>query len=226
MADIQLEPSWLDRLGNQFELPYMQNLKAFLTAEKSAGKTLYPPARLWFNALNSTPFDQVKVVILGQDFYHGPDQAHGLCFSVPSGVEIPPSLRNIYTELESDIAITPAHHGCLERWAQQGVLLLNATLTVEARQAGSHQKKGWEEFTDSIVEQLNAERQNLVFILWGGYAQKKGANIDQEKHLVLTAPHPSPLSSYRGFFGSKPFSQTNNYLSTAGIDPIDWRLED
>ncbi len=226
MTDIQLEPSWLAQLEDQFELLYMQDLKAFLASEKSQGKVLYPPANLWFNALNSTPFAQVRVVMLGQDPYHGPDQAHGLCFSVPSGVDIPPSLRNIYKELKSDLAIAPASQGCLEKWAHQGVLLLNATLTVEARQAGSHQNQGWEEFTDRIVERLNAERENLVFVLWGTYAQKKGANIDRDKHLVLAAPHPSPLSSYRGFFGSKPFSQINNYLSAAGIDPIDWQLED
>jgi uracil-DNA glycosylase len=225
MADIQLESSWLEQLEDQFELPYMLKLRAFLATEKALGKVLYPPANLWFNALNSTPFAQAKVVILGQDPYHGPGQAHGLCFSVPSGIDIPPSLRNIYKELESDLAITPTNQGCLERWANQGVLLLNATLTVEARQAGSHQKQGWEEFTDCIVERLSAERENLVFILWGSYAQKKGANIDRGKHLVLEAPHPSPLSSYRGFFGSKPFSQANNYLSASGIDPIDWQIE-
>jgi uracil-DNA glycosylase len=225
MADIQLESSWLEQLEDQFELPYMLKLRAFLTIEKALGKVLYPPANLWFNALNSTPFAQAKVVILGQDPYHGPGQAHGLCFSVPPGIDIPPSLRNIYKELESDLAIPPANQGCLERWANQGVLLLNATLTVEARQAGSHQKQGWEEFTDCIVERLSAERENLVFILWGSYAQKKGANIDRGKHLVLEAPHPSPLSSYRGFFGSKPFSQTNNYLSASSIDPIDWQIE-
>lgn len=223
MAEIKLEASWLARIGSEFELPYMHDLKAFLQAERSAGKTIYPVSKLWFNALDSTPYDQVKVVILGQDPYHGPGQAHGLCFSVPVGVEAPPSLKNIYKELASDIGLQPPNHGCLENWAKQGVLMLNATLTVEARSAGSHQNKGWESFTDAIIDSLNKGRESLVFILWGSYAQKKGASIDKQKHLVLEAPHPSPLSSYRGFFGSKPFSQTNRYLEEKGITPINWQ---
>ena len=223
MTEVKLEPSWLVRIGSEFELPYMQALKAFLQAERAAGKSIYPVSNLWFNALDSTPFDQVKVVILGQDPYHGPGQAHGLCFSVPVGVEVPPSLKNIYKELESDIGLIPPNHGCLESWSKQGVLMLNATLTVAARNAGSHQNQGWERITDAIIESLNPARENLVFILWGSYAQKKGANIDSDKHLVLRAPHPSPLSSYRGFFGSKPFSQTNKYLVEKGVSPINWQ---
>ena len=223
MTEVKLEPSWLARIGSEFELPYMQDLKAFLQAERAAGKSIYPVPNLWFNALDSTPFDQVKVVILGQDPYHGPGQAHGLCFSVPVGVEVPPSLKNIYKELESDIGLIPPNHGCLESWSKQGVLMLNATLTVAARNAGSHQNQGWERLTDAIIESLNTARENLVFILWGSYAQKKGANIDSDKHLVLRAPHPSPLSSYRGFFGSKPFSQTNKYLVEKGVSPINWQ---
>lgn len=224
MPDIQLESSWLDRLQDQFEMPYMQALKDFLQAEKVAGKRMYPPAGQWFHALDATPFDKVKIIILGQDPYHGENQAHGLCFSVLPGVDIPPSLRNIYKELESDLGISPAPHGCLDQWADQGVLLLNATLTVEAHQAGSHQNKGWEQFTDRIVELLNQERENLVFVLWGSYAQKKGAAIDDSRHMILQAPHPSPLSAHRGFFGSRPFSQANQYLSEQGMTPIDWSL--
>lgn len=226
MPNIQLEPSWLERLGDQFEQPYMRELKSFLQAEKASGKTIFPPAGQWFHALDATPFDQVKIVILGQDPYHGPNQAHGLCFSVAPGLDIPPSLRNIYKELESDLGIAPAKHGCLDAWANQGVLLLNSTLTVEAQQAGSHQNRGWETFTDRIVELLNREREGLVFVLWGSYAHKKGTSIETERHLVLKAPHPSPLSSYRGFFGSSPFSQANQYLIEKGIKPIDWKLED
>lgn len=226
MANIRLEPSWLECLSDQFDLPYMQELKSFLKAEKASGKKIFPPADQWFHALDATPFDQVKVVILGQDPYHGPNQAHGLCFSVVSGVDIPPSLRNIYKELESDLGITPAKQGCLDAWAKQGVLLLNATLTVQAQQAGSHQNRGWETFTDRIVDRLNRDRESLVFVLWGSYAHKKGASIDIDRHLVLRAPHPSPLSSYRGFFGSRPFSQANQYLLEKGVKPIDWKLED
>jgi len=219
-----LEQSWLQRIGDQFEQPYMQDLKSFLLAEKAAGQTIFPPGDQWFAALDSTPFEKVRVVILGQDPYHGPNQAHGLCFSVAPGVDIPPSLRNIYKELESDLHIAPPKHGCLIEWASQGVLLLNATLTVQAHQAGSHQNRGWEAFTDRIVELLNRDREHLVFVLWGSYAQKKGAAIDRDRHLVLSAPHPSPLSAHRGFFGSRPFSQTNEYLQQNGIDAIDWKL--
>ncbi len=224
MSEINLEASWLQRLEDQFALPYMQQLKAFLRAEKSAGKLIYPPSSQWFNALDSTPFDKVRVVILGQDPYHGPNQAHGLCFSVAKGVDIPPSLRNIYKELESDLGIMPAGHGNLQSWADQGVLLLNATLSVQAGAAGSHQNRGWEQFTDRIVELLNRDRKNLVFILWGSYAQKKGAAIDSSRHLVIKSPHPSPLSAHRGFFGSRPFSQTNAYLKKNGLSPIDWQI--
>ncbi len=228
MADaaraIRLHPSWLRRLEAEFGQPYLRELRAFLVAEKRAGKTLYPPAEQWFAAYDTTPFEAVKVVILGQDPYHGPGQAHGLCFSVPPGVEIPPSLVNIYRELESDLGIPPATHGCLTHWAEQGVLLLNATLTVERGRAGSHQGRGWELFTDRTIALLDAEREALVFILWGSHAQKKGAFIDTRKHLVIKSPHPSPLSAHRGFFGSRPFSRANAWLIAHGQAPIDWRL--
>lgn len=214
----------MNYLGGEFDKPYMKELRAFLVAEKKAGKTIYPPANLWFNALNSTPFDQVKVVILGQDPYHGPGQAHGLCFSVLPGQKFPPSLNNIFKEIQDDLGIEPPNHGCLQHWAEQGVLLLNATLTVEKNQAGSHQGKGWEEFTDQVIDHLNREREGLVFILWGSYAQKKGRYIDPKRHLVLKSPHPSPLSSYRGFFGCKHFSKTNEYLRAQGQPEIDWAV--
>jgi uracil-DNA glycosylase len=202
----------------------MGKLKAFLQQEKTDGKIIYPPGSLWFNAFNSTPFDKVKVVILGQDPYHGPHQAHGLCFSVLPGVQIPPSLVNIYKELETDLGIAPASHGCLDHWAEQGVLLLNATLTVEKSRAGSHQGKGWEQFTDAAVHALAEQREHLVFLLWGSYAQKKGAFIDTDKHLVLKSVHPSPLSAYRGFLGCRHFSRTNEYLIKTGQQAIDWAL--
>ncbi len=224
MTGVKLEKSWLDVLGGEFEKPYMRSLKGFLQEEKANGKTLYPPGSLWFNAFNATPFDKVKVVILGQDPYHGPNQAHGLCFSVMPGVRVPPSLVNIYKELQSDLGIEPPGHGCLTNWAEQGVLLLNATLTVEAGRAGAHQGKGWEQFTDAAIRALNDRREHLVFMLWGSYAQKKGAFIDRHKHLVLTAPHPSPLSAHRGFLGCRHFSQANDYLARNGRDPIDWSL--
>lgn len=226
MGEINLEASWLQRLEDQFSLPYMRELKSFLLQEKAVGKVIYPPSTQWFNALDSTPFEQVKVVILGQDPYHGPNQAHGLCFSVARGVDIPPSLRNIYKELAADLGIPPAAHGNLQAWADQGVLLLNATLSVRAGAAGSHQNRGWEQFTDRIVELLNRDRQNLVFILWGSYAQKKGSTIDANRHLIIKSPHPSPLSAHRGFFGSKPFSQTNAYLQQQGLTPINWQVPD
>ncbi len=223
---IKLHPSWLQVLGAEFEKPYMQALRAFLLTEKQAGKTIYPPGAHWFAALDTTPFEQVKVVILGQDPYHGPTQAHGLCFSVPPGVPQPPSLVNIFKELHSDLGLDAPAHGCLKHWAEQGVLLLNATLTVIAGQAGSHQGQGWETFTDRVIEVLNEQRQHLVFILWGSYAQKKGSIIDERRHCVIRSPHPSPLSAHRGFFGSKPFSRTNAYLQGHGIEPVDWRLPD
>ena len=223
-SDIKLHESWLVHLEPEFEKEYMLELKAFLKAEKNQGKTIYPPGSLIFNALNTTPLDKVKVVLLGQDPYHGPGQAHGLSFSVPEGVRIPPSLRNIYKELAADCAISAPTHGNLTSWAEQGVLLLNATLTVEQGQAGAHQKKGWETFTDRVIQIVNAQCNHCVFILWGSYAHKKSAMIDTSKHLVLKSVHPSPLSAQRGFFGSKPFSQTNEYLSSHQKTPIDWQI--
>lgn len=222
--NIKLEPSWFNVLGDEFDQPYMQKLRQFLVDEKSQGKIIYPAGKNWFSAFNNTPFDQVKVVVLGQDPYHGPGQAHGLCFSVLPGVATPPSLRNIYQELHSDLGLIEPDHGCLTPWAQQGVLLLNATLTVEQGKAGAHQGRGWERFTDRAVQELNSQREGLVFLLWGSYAQKKGAIIDTERHLVLKAPHPSPLSAYRGFLGCKHFSKTNEYLKARGLTPIDWEL--
>lgn len=226
MADhsISLHSSWLNKLEAEFQSPYMQQLKQFLCQEKQQGKTIFPPGEQIFNALNSTPFDTVKVVILGQDPYHGPGQAHGLCFSVVPGVKIPPSLNNIFKELQQDLGLPLPAHGCLQSWAEQGVLLLNATLTVEQGNAGSHQNKGWEQFTDRVVELLNAEREGLVFMLWGNYAQKKGSIIDRKKHLVLQSPHPSPLSAHRGFLGNRHFSQANRYLEERGEQPIDWSI--
>ena len=221
MKNVNLEKSWKQALADEFTKPYFRDLAEFVREEYKAN-TVYPPPKLIFKALDSCPLKAVKVVVLGQDPYHGPKQANGLCFSVHESVKIPPSLVNIYKEIESDLSVTPPSHGNLDRWAQQGVLLLNATLTVRAHSAGSHQNKGWELFTDRIVEVLNNQRENLVFLLWGSYAQKKGAVIDQSKHLVLKAPHPSPLSAYRGFFGCKHFSQTNDYLCLNGIEPIKW----
>lgn len=222
--DIQLESRWKELLTEEFEKPYMQQLGDFLRAEKAAGKTIYPPGPLMFNALNSTPFDKVKVVVLGQDPYHGPDQAHGLSFSVPAGVRIPPSLLNIYKEIERDLALPIPNHGCLQSWADQGVLLLNATLSVQQANAGSHQKKGWEQFTDRIVALLNEQREGLVFLLWGSYAQKKGRIIDANKHCVLKSVHPSPLSAHRGFLGCGHFSAANLYLQQQGLSPINWSV--
>lgn len=220
----RIETSWKSRIGEEFSKPYMQDLRAFLAQEKQNGKRIYPPGSLWFEAFNRTPFDKVRVVILGQDPYHGPGQAHGLCFSVLAGTRLPPSLINIYKELIDDEGIKPPTSGDLSPWADQGVLLLNATLTVEALKAGSHQNKGWEEFTDVAVARLNEEREGLVFMLWGSYAQKKGQSIDTSRHLVLRAPHPSPLSAHRGFLGCKHFSQANHYLQSRGQTPIDWQL--
>lgn len=221
---IQIEKSWKNRLLTEFDSDYMKNLKSFLSEQYKKKKTIYPKGTEYFSALNLTPFEKVRVVILGQDPYHGPNQAHGLSFSVKPGVRPPPSLVNIYKELKDDIGCEIPNHGYLEAWAKQGVLLLNATLTVEAGQAGSHQKKGWEQFTDRIVELLNEEREHIVFILWGSYAQRKGEKIDRKKHFVIETVHPSPLSSHRGFFGSKPFSKTNAYLKKNGLEPIDWCL--
>ena len=224
MKKVQLHESWLNRLEDQFQLPYMHSLREFLLTRKKHQAVTYPPGAQIFNALNTTPFEQVRVVILGQDPYHGPGQAHGLCFSVQPGVRVPPSLANIYRELQSDLGLAPPTHGYLQTWAEQGVLLLNAVLTVERGQAGSHQGKGWETFTDAIVELLNDEREGLVFMLWGSYALKKGAVIDRKKHLVLTAPHPSPLSAYRGFLGCRHFSLANEYIQEHQHPPIDWSL--
>ena len=216
--------SWQPFLLDEFEAPYMQALMAFLQQEKQQHKAIFPPEEHWFHALEATPLDQVKVVIIGQDPYHQPGQAHGLCFSVKPGVKAPPSLVNIYKELESDLAIPRAGHGYLESWAQQGVLLLNAVLTVQDSNAASHQGKGWELFTDKVIEVVNRECKHVVFLLWGSYAQKKGAVIDQTRHLVLKAPHPSPLAAHRGFFGCRHFSQTNQYLLQHAKQPINWQL--
>ena len=224
-TSVQLEKSWLDQLGGEFEHPYMQTLKAFLLAEKAAGKAILPPSSLWFNALNSTPFSDVKVVILGQDPYPSAGHAHGLCFSVmPEVKPLPKSLLNINSELLDDVGVDNSHTGYLQPWAKQGVLLLNAVLTVQQGLSNAHQGKGWEQLTDKIIHALNDNNNHLVFILWGAYAQKKGVFIDQKKHLVIKSPHPSPLSAYRGFFGSKPFSKTNDYLKSVGKTPIDWQV--
>lgn len=221
---VQMHPSWLQQLGGEFDQPYMQSLKQFLLDEKARGKTIFPPEEEIFNSFNTTPFDQVKVVILGQDPYHGSGQAHGLCFSVLPDVRFPPSLLNIFKEINRDLGLPIPDHGCLQAWAEQGVLLLNATLTVEAANAGSHQGQGWEEFTDKAVQALNEQRDGLVFMLWGSYAQKKGRYIDTNRHCVLTSPHPSPLSAHRGFLGNEHFSQANAYLADRGETPIDWSL--
>jgi uracil-DNA glycosylase len=221
---IKLKASWRQKLDDQFQADYMQALRQFLLAEKALGKHIFPPGDEIFSALNSTDFDAVKVVILGQDPYHGPGQAHGLCFSVKPGVQVPPSLKNIYKELQADVDFQVPSHGCLQYWAQQGVLLLNAVLTVQAGQAASHQGKGWERFTDAIVGLLNKEREGLIFMLWGSYAQKKGAIVDRDRHLMLQSPHPSPLSASRGFFGNHHFSRANSYLESKGKRAIDWQL--
>lgn len=222
--EIRLEPSWKARLEGEFSKDYMINLRNFLIERKRARAVIYPPGEKIFNALNSTPFDQVRVVVLGQDPYHGPGQAHGLCFSVQLGVPTPPSLLNIFKEIENDLGLPSPDHGYLKHWAEQGVLLLNAVLTVERGLAGAHQGRGWEQFTDQIVRLLNAEREGLVFLLWGNYALKKGSVIDRNRHLVLTAPHPSPLSASRGFFGCRHFSRSNQWLEQKGFAPIDWSL--
>ena len=224
-CSFDLEPSWQKMLGGEFSKPYMHLLKSFLNEQLAQNKIIYPECSQWFNAFNASVFDQVKVVILGQDPYHGPGQAHGLCFSVQQGLSFPPSLLNIFKELETDIGMQIPFHGCLQSWAERGVLLLNTTLTVEQGKAGSHQRQGWEQFTDCVIQSLNDNRENLVFILWGSYAQKKAQLVDRQKHCVLTAPHPSPLSSYRGFFGSRPFSKTNEYLVSKNLQPVDWSLD-
>lgn len=226
MSEIKLHESWKAILGEEFNQTYMQQLKAFLLEQKKQGKILYPKGDNIFNALNSTPFDEVKVVILGQDPYHGPNQAHGLCFSVNKGVKIPPSLRNIYKELHNDIGFEIPNHGYLKPWTHQGVLLLNSVLTVSEGLAASHQGKGWERFTDKIIEKLNQQKKHLVYMLWGNYAQQKGANIEAENNLILKTVHPSPLSAHRGFFGCKHFSQCNDYLQKHGNSAIVWDIED
>lgn len=220
----QFHPSWFAPLAAELDTPYMQQLRAFLSQQAQLGKVIYPDASNIFSAFNSTPLDQVKVVILGQDPYHGPGQAHGLSFSVRAGMDIPPSLKNIFKEIKNDIGLPVPNHGSLQSWADQGVLLLNATLTVERANAGSHQGKGWEQFTDRAIKLISDAREGVVFMLWGSYAQKKAVLIDATKHLVLTAPHPSPLSAHRGFLGCKHFSKANDYLQSRGQTPIDWRV--
>lgn len=221
---IKLESSWKDRIGDYLERPEMVALSDFLRAEKHAGKVIYPPGPEIFAAFEHTPFDKVRVVILGQDPYHGPGQAHGLCFSVRPGVPAPPSLQNIYKEIKRDLGIAVPDHGCLTPWADRGVLLLNAVLTVERSLAASHQGKGWEGFTDAAIDALNREREGLVFLLWGSYAQRKGQLIDSSRHCILRSVHPSPLSAHRGFLGCGHFSEANRYLEAHGEEPIDWSL--
>ena len=223
---VQLDASWKYGLSDFLLSPQMDELRDFLVSEKQAQKEIYPPSSLIFTAFNTTPLEQVKVVILGQDPYHGPNQAHGLSFSVQKGIALPPSLRNIFHELHADMGVEIPRHGDLTHWAEQGVLLLNSVLTVEAGQPTSHQKRGWENFTDHVIDVLNEQREHIVFILWGAYAQRKGQRIDPNKHLILKAAHPSPLAANRGgFFGCKVFSKTNNYLKHNGIEPIDWQLD-
>ena len=221
---IALHPSWLEPLREEFDQPYMAELKNFLLAEREAGKRIFPSGRNWFRALDLTPLEQVKIVILGQDPYHGPGQAHGLSFSVPAGVRPPPSLVNIYKELESDLGIRPVKHGFLEHWAKQGVLLLNSVLTVEMGLAASHRDRGWERFTDAVIRLVNEKEEPVVFMLWGSYAQKKASFVDQSRHLVLKAPHPSPLSAHSGFLGCRHFSKANAFLESRDLQPIDWAL--
>ena len=221
---MQLEPSWLAQLESEFDQPYMQKLRSFLRAEKAAGKRIFPPGNEFFNAFDHTPLDKVKVVILGQDPYHGEGQAHGLCFSVRPGVKVPPSLQNIYKEINAELDLPIPSHGHLTSWADQGVLLLNSVLSVECAQAASHQGQGWETFTDKVIEVINTRREGVVFMLWGSYAQRKGAIIDTERHCVLKAPHPSPLSAHRGFFGCGHFKAANDYLQSRGVAPLDWSL--
>jgi uracil-DNA glycosylase len=222
---IKLHESWRVPLQKEFDSPYMAALKEFLQRQREAGKRIFPKPSEWFHALDATPLENVRVVILGQDPYHGEGQAHGLCFSVQNGVKPPPSLVNIYKELKADLDISPPLHGNLEGWARQGVLLLNSVLTVEASLAASHQGKGWERFTDAVIKILNDQPHPLVFILWGNYAQKKASFVNRDRHLVLTSAHPSPLSAHNGFFGSKPFSKANHFLIEKGLQPIDWTVK-
>lgn len=223
--DVQMEPSWKAVLKNEFTKPYFQQVVTFLKTEKAAGKIIYPPGPLIFNAFNQTPFSKLKVVIIGQDPYHGQGQAHGLCFSVPNGIKPPPSLVNIFKEIVSDTGVAmPLQYGNLTRWAEQGVLLLNAALTVRANEANSHAKFGWADFTNAVIEKISAEKEGIVFLLWGKFAQDKQMLIDETKHFVLKAAHPSPLSAHTGFFGCKHFSKTNELLVKQGVSPIDWKL--
>ena len=221
--DMKLDKSWAEQVGSELERPYMGALQAFLKQEEAAGHIVYPAANDVFNALNFTPFEKVRVVIIGQDPYHGEGQAHGLSFSVRKGVRLPPSLKNIYKEIEREFGVTMPKSGDLSGWARQGVLLLNATLTVQASQAGSHQRKGWEQFTDAVIKAINDHHEHVVFMLWGAYAQKKGAIIDRGKHLVLESVHPSPLSAHRGFIGNGHFGKANDYLKEHGRPIIDWQ---
>lgn len=222
---IKLETSWKQKLVNEFYQPYMKDLRQFIASEVKKGKVIYPKATEFFKAFDYVPFEKVKVVILGQDPYHGPDQAHGLCFSVKKGVRPPPSLVNIYKELMTDVGIEKPQHGFLQSWAEQGVLLLNSVLSVEAGIAGSHAKRGWETFTDKVIEVINQRKEPVIFMLWGSYAQKKAAFVDRKKHLVLESVHPSPLSAHRGFLGCKHFSQANNFLIKNNLKPIDWNVK-
>lgn len=223
-STIKLHQSWLDPLRGEFDQPYMAELKSFLSAQRAAGRTIYPEPANWFRALDLCPLDTVRAVILGQDPYHGEGQAHGLCFSVMPGVRPPPSLANIFKEMRSDLGIEPSPHGLLDHWARQGVLLLNSVLTVEMGQAASHRERGWERFTDAVIRLVNDRPQPIVFMLWGSYAQKKAAFVDTSRHLVLKAPHPSPLSAHSGFFGCRHFSKANAFLESKGLEPIDWAL--
>ena len=222
--DVKIGESWKAPLAAEFSSPYMADLKAFLLEQKQEGRRIFPKGAEYFRALDLTPLDEVRVVILGQDPYHGEGQAHGLCFSVQPGVRTPPSLVNIYKEMQSDLGIAPARHGFLEHWAKQGVLLLNSVLTVEMGRAASHQGRGWERFTDAVIRAVNEQEKPVVFILWGSYAQKKAAFVDKSRHLVLRSPHPSPLSAHNGFFGTRPFSKANEFLEKHGRTPIDWQL--
>lgn len=222
--DVKIEPSWKKLLKPEFEKPYFQNIVLHIKTEKEQGKTIYPPGSFIFNAFNTTPVEKVKVVILGQDPYHGPRQAHGLSFSVQTGVPQPPSLMNIFKELSTDLGLAIPQHGNLENWAKQGVLLLNASLTVRANEPMSHAQIGWAAFTDTVIKKISEEKEHVVFILWGKFAQEKIPLIDQSKHYIIKSAHPSPLSAHNGFFGSRPFSKTNEYLVKHGIDPIDWKV--
>ncbi len=224
MMDVKIEQSWKTLLKDEFTKDYFLQIVTFIKAEKALGKIIYPPGALMFNAFEKTPFDKVKVVLLGQDPYHNPGQAHGLSFSVPTGIQKPPSLINIFKELQSDLGMDPSADGNLEKWAEQGVLLLNATLTVRKNEPGSHSKIGWIEFTDAVIKKLSEQKKGIVFLLWGKFAQDKQALIDETRHHVLKAAHPSPFSADKGFFGCKHFSKTNEFLMQRGLQPIDWKL--